>query len=258
MYERKGYSYTETFLSSESMLEFYQKISVMTKITEKDNEILQDMSLAKKEIENNKLLLAMLKNNKLVEYNEKNKELEAIKAERTSVESEMDTLKQKIALLEQKEDQLESESKKVAEYISSLVDKKATYIGGIMAWPVPNSKYVTSRYGNRMHPIFGRVKFHSGVDIAASSGTSIVAANGGKVVFTGWQEGYGNTVIIDHGGRVTTLYAHCSKITTSTGKRVEAGETIAKVGSTGWSTGPHLHFEVRKGNSTVDPLRYVR
>ncbi|MCX7923132.1 MAG: M23 family metallopeptidase [Clostridia bacterium] len=97
---------------------------------------------------------------------------------------------------------------------------------------------------------------HTGIDINAASGASIVAANSGTVILASWQGGYGNAVIIDHGGGITTLYGHCSRMLVSVGDKVKRGEVIAKVGSTGWSTGPHLHFEVRKNGSTVNPLSY--
>jgi murein DD-endopeptidase MepM/ murein hydrolase activator NlpD len=98
---------------------------------------------------------------------------------------------------------------------------------------------------------------HTGIDISAHSGTPIKAAAGGEVVFAGWWGGYGNVVIIDHGGGISTLYAHCSAIYVRKGQSVSQGEVIAAVGSTGLSTGPHLHFEVRKNGKPVDPLGYL-
>jgi murein DD-endopeptidase MepM/ murein hydrolase activator NlpD len=109
----------------------------------------------------------------------------------------------------------------------------------------------------RYHPILKKNRMHTGLDINAANGTSIVAANKGKVLVAGWKGGYGNAVIIDHGGGITTLYAHSSKVLVSVGDTVEAGDTIAKVGSTGLSTGPHLHFEVRKDGELTNPLDYV-
>jgi murein DD-endopeptidase MepM/ murein hydrolase activator NlpD len=126
-----------------------------------------------------------------------------------------------------------------------------------MIWPAPSSHNITSYYGNRFHPVLKKYKMHTGIDIGAPSGSSVIAANKGVVIVAGWQSGYGNTVIIDHGGGIATLYAHCSRLLVSTGQSVDSGSVIAKVGSTGLSTGPHLHFEVRKNGATVNPLQYT-
>ena len=128
-----------------------------------------------------------------------------------------------------------------------------------MAWPLPSVglSNITSYFGYRIHPIYGYSKYHTGLDIGASSGSSIVAANGGTVYSAGWNGGYGLCVIIDHGGGVMTLYGHCSALYVSAGQTVSRGETIAAVGSTGNSTGPYLHFEVRLNGSYVDPYPYV-
>lgn len=118
----------------------------------------------------------------------------------------------------------------------------------------PVSGSVTSPYGMRYHPILKKRKMHTGVDLRASSGTPIKAAASGTVIISGWMNGYGNTVVIDHGGNTSTLYAHCSSLNVRVGQKVSQGSTIAKVGSTGWSTGPHLHFEVRKNGQPVNPM----
>lgn len=124
-----------------------------------------------------------------------------------------------------------------------------------MIWPVNGP--VTSGFGNRVHPIYGTVRFHAGLDISASSGTPVVAARGGSVLWVGTQGGYGQTVIVDHGGGLTTVYPHLSGYNTSVGAAVAQGEVIAFVGSTGLSTGPHLHFEVRVGGTARDPMAYL-
>ena len=116
---------------------------------------------------------------------------------------------------------------------------------------------ISSKYGPRVHPITGVSGFHTGVDFAASNNSSILASKSGTVAFAGVQSGYGNVVIIDHGNGVQTLYAHCSSILVSNGQTVSRGQTIAKVGSTGNSTGPHLHFEVRVNGQHTDPMNYL-
>ncbi len=116
---------------------------------------------------------------------------------------------------------------------------------------------ITSPFGYRIHPIYGTSLLHAGVDIGASSGTAIRAAQAGQVVTSGWMSGYGNVVILDHGGGITTLYAHQSSLGVSEGAKVAQGQTVGFVGCTGSCTGPHLHFEVRVNGSPVDPLRYI-
>jgi murein DD-endopeptidase MepM/ murein hydrolase activator NlpD len=121
--------------------------------------------------------------------------------------------------------------------------------------PTPGA--IVSGFGTRTNPIGGGTGFHAGVDIAVSSGTPIRACRSGTVIIAGWQGGYGNTVVVDHGGGMATLYAHQSRLATSAGAKVLAGEVIGYVGSTGNSTGPHLHFEVRIAGNPVNPVPYI-
>ena len=133
----------------------------------------------------------------------------------------------------------------------------STIVGtGQFAWPTPSTSLITSYYGSRMHPVYGYERFHSGIDIGAADGAAIIAADGGTVVSAGWSGGYGNCIMIDHGNGYTTLYAHLSGYAVSSGQAVSRGDTIGYVGSTGVSTGPHLHYEVRQGGSTLDPMAF--
>lgn len=132
------------------------------------------------------------------------------------------------------------------------------------AWPLPyDGVYLTSYYGYRYHPLDGDWRYHSGIDVSMSGayGKNIVATRAGTVILSSLESesgtGYGNYIIIDHGDGYTSLYGHCSALLVSQGQRVSRGQIIARVGSTGWSTGPHLHFEVRYNGETVDPLDYV-
>ncbi|MBV8689956.1 MAG: peptidoglycan DD-metalloendopeptidase family protein [Candidatus Eremiobacteraeota bacterium] len=132
----------------------------------------------------------------------------------------------------------------------------ATAGSGYFQWPVHGP--ITSPFGWRIHPIAGVRSFHEGIDIGASSGTPIAAAESGRVIYAGWYGGYGNYISIDHGGGVSTGYGHCSAIYVSVGQDVSRGQAIGAVGSTGYSTGPHLHFEVRINGKPVDPLSRLR
>lgn len=124
-----------------------------------------------------------------------------------------------------------------------------------MLWP-SSSRKITSRYGVRVHPIYRVKKFHNGIDIGASYGSTIKAAAAGTIVFSGWKSFYGRTVIIKHSNDLYTLYAHCSKLTVKKGERISRGTQIARVGSSGLSTGPHIHFSVQKGGRFVNPMKY--
>lgn len=126
---------------------------------------------------------------------------------------------------------------------------------GAMIWPIMGE--ITSEYGWRTHPIYGDSRYHSGMDIAGDYGDPIVAAAAGTVIYSGWISGYGYAVIIDHGGGISTLYGHNEALAVGEGQTVSQGQVIAYCGSTGNSTGPHCHFEVREGGEPVDPMGYL-
>lgn len=132
------------------------------------------------------------------------------------------------------------------------------YSGGRLSWPVPGHYGISSPFGYRIHPIFGTKKYHSGIDIPAPTGTPIVAAADGIVIEAQSKGGYGNAVIIAHPGGIATLYGHNSSLVVSAGQSVKRGQVIARAGSTGNSTGPHCHFEVRVGGGAVNPMSYLK
>lgn len=127
---------------------------------------------------------------------------------------------------------------------------------GSFLWPVASYVYVSSRFGLRIHPITGEKKTHTGMDIASNQGTAVYASDGGTVTLAGWNGGYGNCIMIDHGNGYVTLYGHLSSISVSEGQTVSQGNTIGAVGSTGVSTGPHLHFEVLQNGTRIDPEQF--
>ncbi len=256
MYENSDFTYIDTLAESKSIVDFFERLELVATISKKDKEIIDGIKEAKNDIEYKKQLVVGEKNLVEQKADESLKNINNLSASRASLDKEIKDINSKLDKLEDEEDKLISQSNALVNQIKNLQTKGA-YAGGSMAWPCPSSSKISSYYGNRMHPILKKYKMHTGIDISASQGSSIVAANSGTVLMAGWQSGYGYTVVIDHGGGITTLYAHCSKLLVKVGSKVKSGQTIAKVGSTGLSTGPHLHFEVRKNGSTTDPLRYV-
>ncbi|MBE0475592.1 MAG: M23 family metallopeptidase [Coriobacteriia bacterium] len=159
----------------------------------------------------------------------------------------------------------EAESARIEAELRKRSSAGSGVYNGVMAWPVPGFYRVSSPYGYRIHPIFGTRKLHTGIDVGRDGGRSIdgaaiVASGDGEVIYAGYRGGYGNTVMVDHGNGVVTLYAHqrSGGIRVGVGQRVSKGDTIGTVGSTGYSTGPHLHFEVRVNGAPVDPMPYLR
>lgn len=138
------------------------------------------------------------------------------------------------------------------------MNSDSSYTGGTFTWPCPSSTRITSYFGNRTAPTDGASTYHRGIDIGASSGDTIVAAADAVVFKTGYSSANGNYVILSHGGGLYTYYMHCSSVSVSAGESVSRGQKIAAVGSTGISTGPHLHFAVVLNDTFVDPLGYLQ
>lgn len=256
MYENGDVTYIEMLAESENIVDFYGRLEVISAISKNDKELMEELEKAKNDIEYKRTLTASKRDQMQNKADDSLRTLNQLKASRAELEKEIRNINAKLEQLEKEEDALIKKSNELTNQIKNL-QKKGNYAGGTMRWPVPSSSNITSGFGNRMHPILKRNKMHTGIDISAKSGASILAANKGTVIMSGWQSGYGNTVVVDHGGGITTLYAHCSKLLVKVGDNVNAGDTIAKVGSTGLSTGPHLHFEVRKNGTPQNPRNYV-
>ena len=257
MYQNMNKSPLELFVESKNFGEFFSRLELMSLVKENDEKLIQEIALGKENTE-------LQKQTKLLELDVKSVQLEQlgakvsnIKSSRAKVISDIESEKSKLKQTEKKEDEMIALSKQLEKQITQLMDKTTKYAGGVMKWPTPGYTRISSPYGMRIHPIYKVKKMHTGIDIDAPSGAKIVAANSGKVILAGWNGGYGNCVIIDHGDGIATLYGHQSKILVSVGDKVAKGDTIGKVGSTGLSTGPHLHFEVRKDGKTTNPRGYV-
>lgn len=176
-------------------------------------------------------------------------ELDAVAAEEAAFEEEIAALAEKIR---------QEEAAAAAANSTSSSSTASRYTGGTMTWPLPGYYFISSDFVMRNHPITGQYQQHTGIDLPAPKNTQIVAAASGTVVTVGYNTAYGNRVIINHGGGVQTLYAHMTSYAVSEGDTVSAGDVIGYVGSTGYSTGNHLHFSVLVNGSYVDPKPYVQ
>ncbi|MBQ6540445.1 MAG: peptidoglycan DD-metalloendopeptidase family protein [Oscillospiraceae bacterium] len=169
------------------------------------------------------------------------------------IDSMVEEMKRQTLILQQQREQEQREREQQQQGGGVSGDGKAY---GNFIWPSASSNHVTSLYGTRLHPIYHTYRTHNGVDIGASYGTNVLAADGGRVTTASYNSSYGNYIIINHGNGTSTLYAHMSKLLVSSGTQVSQGQVIGLVGSTGVSTGPHLHFEVYVNGSRTNPLNY--
>jgi len=273
-----------TLLESESIIDFTDRLSMINRIVDLDKEIIEQIEVIKEEMNIKKAALEVNKVDLVTTKEAIEKEKAVLVGEKEKLETEKQTLTAKLSELKSLEDgqegllyTLTNEEKEIAAAIGSMVQENKALQNDITALikaeaaknsasnnSISKSGYirpvagrVSSSYGYRIHPILGYKKLHTGIDFAASSGTPIKATKSGKVIRASFNSSYGNHVIIDHGNGVTTLYAHMSAMNTSYGAGVSQGQVIGYVGSTGMSTGPHLHLEFRLNGNLVNPASYL-
>lgn len=259
MYEEGDVSYLEVLLGAEDFQDFLTRYDMLSRILEQDRDLIVAVKTKKAALDSKKSNLE-----------EQKKELEDSKKSQKEKQSQLDDqIDQKKEILNnvQKEkaayqkaiEGLEASSRQLEDMIRQMQSSgdPAQTGTGTFTWPVPGYYTITDDYGMRYHPILKVNKLHTGMDIAVPSGVNILAADSGTVIFSGWMTGYGQVIVIDHGSGLSTLYGHQSALISQKGDNVTKGQTIGKVGSTGWSTGPHLHFEVRVNGTPVNPHSYV-
>lgn len=260
-YEQGEISYLEVLLNSSSFSDLLTRLEIVSAIMEDNQKVVDEYTAAKEDIEQKRDDLQDTQDeqkNYQENLNYKVDDLAASEAQQAALQESLEAYK---AESEAEYDRIESEMQDVSNQIAEL-SRQAAANGsvpmgdGTLIWPTPSCTTNSSAYGWRIHPIYGTMKFHAGEDIPASMGADILAAATGTVVTAGWVSGYGNYTVIDHGGGMMTAYGHQSQILVSVGQTVQQGELIGKVGSTGNSTGPHLHFEVYINGETVDPKSF--
>ncbi|NLY91430.1 MAG: peptidoglycan DD-metalloendopeptidase family protein [Firmicutes bacterium] len=263
VYKYGPFSYLELLVSAESFSDLISKFEMVTYFLRADTKIIGEVAALTEEITTQQKTLQAKKRD-LEKQRATVVALEKAAAEQQKVkaalvkrtEEELNKVQRDRKRLEAALDELEETSRAIEEEIKRR-QQKGTLGTGKLIWPLVVKGRISSPFGERMHPILKEKRFHSGLDIAVPSGTDVLAADRGKVLISGWNGGYGYYIAIDHGNGLSTAYAHNSRLLVKEGDLVAQGQVIAKSGSTGLSTGPHLHFEVRKDGAPVDPALYL-
>ena len=261
MEEQGEVSYWSILFSSKDFADLLDNAMMVEEIMDYDNQVMDQLIALREQIEQDKAELETARQ----EQQDAKAEQEAAQANLQAQESEVDALLSQISNqedeLEAREAQLRAASDAATAEIAAAERELAAQIANVPSesgflWPLPGRYNLSSLFGSRKHPITGKANNHTGIDIPASSGTSILAAKSGVVTTSTYNNSYGNYVVVSHSDGTSTLYAHMVRRNCSKGDTVSQGQVIGYVGTTGSSTGNHLHFEVRVNGSRVDPINY--
>lgn len=250
-------------LSSRDLNEFFDRRHQLQLLIEADRQLLQELQATAAQVNQQRIALEARRNEISLILQELAAQKNQLQQQATIQEQLVKRLANERAAFEAAQRRLEADSQQLTRLIQRLIAQQAQRRGG--RDPVqgtgrliaPANGPITSLFGWRVHPIYRTYRFHTGIDFGVPTGAPVRAADRGTVIYAGWYGGYGNTVILNHGGGITTLYAHNSYLAVGVGQVVQRGQTIAAAGSTGLSTGPHVHFEVRVNGQPVDPRRYL-
>lgn len=254
MYMNGTVGYFEVLLESKNFEDLLVRIDLLQRIVESDTDLIKKMEIDQANVETKKVNLETEQEKMIALQDEMGLKKEQLKSQIGELQVKKDNLAEDIQAVAIQIDEINEDAEKVKSIIEDL-KLQELYAGGKMMWPVDGYKTISSPFGNRIHPILGVYKMHTGIDIPAPTGTKILAAQQGTVIWANWLSSYGKAVMIDHGGGIVTLYAHNSSLIVKKGDKVSKGQAIALAGSTGNSTGPHLHFEVREDGEYVDPMK---
>lgn len=253
-------NYLDVLLGAKDFSDFSSRMYLLQKIVKNDLNLLDALKKDAQEIEN-----------RTAELNGQLSELKAARAQLEAKKARVNQVREKRANMLYKKEEAKHRAEEEYDRLAAISENITVMLrnmesggktggqsaGGTGRFVWPCRGEITSYFGWRTHPIFGTTKYHSGMDIAVDYGTPIVAADNGNVIYSGWLGGYGNCVMIDHGGGLVTLYGHNSSLTVSEGQHVNKGQLVAYAGSTGYSTGPHCHFEARLHGEVTEPLNYL-
>lgn len=264
-YKRGEISYTDVLFSSTDIIDFFSNYFIIQEIAEYDSNTLSNIETSKIQIEKKTAELLTKKEQLKATKEEADTQTVLLTNAQILVQNYMKSLSTSEQQITAEINTYKLQQQEIEGLISNALinsSYEAQYSGGVMLWPTLTTNYITSGYGNRLHPIQGVYKNHDGIDIGGRTGDPVYAADNGYVIYSAVLGGYGKAIMIDHGltsdgKRLVSLYGHGSNLLKNVGDTVYRGETIMEMGSTGVSTGPHLHFEVREDNISVDPKKYL-
>lgn len=263
MYEHGDVSYLGVLLESDGFFDFLSRYEIVAQISAYEKKLFNEIKTLKQEIIDHKASLEQNKADEIAVQQqleaskaELNKQMSAKNAQMQKIENAEDSELEKLRAIDKEEQRLSAEVKAMATKLAA--QNKKDYVGGNLTWPCPGNTRITSKFGMRFHPVLKYNKLHTGVDVGAPKGAKIVSANAGTVITSTYNASYGNYVMVDHGGNMVTLYAHMSSRSVKKGDVVKKGQQLGLVGSTGYSTGPHLHFEIIKNGKYVDPMTHFK
>ena len=265
IYKNGSSSYLDVLLNSTNMIDFISNYYMVQKLTEYDSSILANIKKKKEKVEKDRNELKEAKAELKIKKAEAEKQTVILTNTKTILENYKASLTESELTIASAIDSYKRQQEELTNLINYAISGSTYelfYTGGIMIWPTYTSSHITSPFGSRLHPIQGVTKNHDGIDIGGHTGDPIYAAADGVVIYSGWMGGYGNATMVDHGYngegvKIVTLYGHGSKLLKEVGDVVKQGDTIMEVGSTGNSTGPHVHFEVRENGTPTDPKKYL-
>lgn len=257
MYKTGTIGYVEVLFGAEDFTDLLSRIDMIQMIVVHDQNLITFLKEQRDIVATKKLELETIQEELLALIDTKLKKQDELTVALNNLIAYKEDLKKDESSMIELEKAAQNDADQLTDIIKNM-KLAATYVGGEMMWPVPGKYSISSYFGNRVHPISKEYTMHTGIDIESPRKTPFVAAQTGTVVFANWFAGYGKAIIIDHGGGYTTLYGHLDVISVTVGQVVKKGEVIGQTGNTGYSTGPHLHFEVRMNGEYVDPLTYVK
>ena len=257
MYINGTGGYLEVILKAENLIDALTRMDMIQLIVKSDVDLLKTINEQKTQVEELKVEQETRRHELTAIINDLNAKQDEVLIASRSKENYMVSLQDNIEEILRQEAAMEEQSKQIERDILAA-QRAVEYAGGELLYPLPGYYRITSPYGGRSHPITGVWSNHGGTDIWAPYGTNILSSNDGVVIFAGYHYSYGNYIIVDHGGGIATLYAHCSKLLAWEGQAVTKGEAIAQIGSTGESTGNHLHYEVRVNGVRQNPMDYLK